>query len=334
MQAPEFWNHRRGPGSSPVTRTLLEPLSWIYQAGATVKASAVKPFRPSAPVVCVGNLTLGGTGKTPVTIALLERLKAKGVTAHALTRGYGGRKRGPLRVDGDVHTYEDVGDEPLLLARAGPTWVAKSKVAGARAAVQDGAEVVIMDDGFQNPTLVKDACFVLIDAQSGLGNGRVFPAGPLREGPRAGLRRADAIIVIGEDADMDAPWRTQAPTGVPILRAHLAPRGPLPLGPVFAFAGIARPQKFFDALYQAGADLKATMTFPDHHPFTEAELKDVRENARRHNALMITTEKDYVRLPRDLRRLVHSWPVGVEFEEPEKVDAVIERAMDRAATGA
>lgn len=332
MREPEFWKHRRGKYAAPVTRAALEPLSWAYQVGALTRATTAKPFRPSAPVICVGNITMGGTGKTPVAIAIMQRLAAKGITAHALSRGYGGKLRGPVRVESENHAFRDVGDEALLLARAGPTWVSKSKSAGARAAAQGGAEVIIMDDGLQNPTVVKDASLVLIDGTAGLGNGRVFPAGPLREGVKSALRRADAVILVGGDENdpEHAGWMAHKPVGVPVLNAHLAPRGPIPQGPVFAFAGIGRPEKFFQALRDTGADLKATAPYPDHHAYTDAELKELRERARRHNALLITTEKDYVRIPKDMRRIIHSWPVAAELDTPEVLDGIIERALDRA----
>lgn len=332
MQAPEFWNHASGRLSAPVTRAALEPLSWMYQAGTMARAGAITPFRPAAPVICVGNITMGGTGKTPVSIALIKRLLEKGITAHALSRGYGGKKRGPIKVDLNTDTHHEVGDEALLLARAGTTWVSKTKTAGARAAAQAGADVIIMDDGLQNPTVVKDASLVLIDGTAGLGNGRVFPAGPLREGVRSALRRADAVIVVGGDENepQHEVWRKHKPVGVPVLHANLVARGPIPQGPVFAFAGIGRPEKFFSALRETGADLKATAPYPDHHAYTDADLKELRERARRHNALLITTEKDYVRINKDLRRIIHAWPVAAEFDQPEHIDAIIDRAMDRA----
>lgn len=333
MQAPEFWNHRSGPEAAVLTRTLLEPVSWIYQAGAKARAFTSRAYRPPAPIVCVGNVTLGGVGKTPVSLAILKRLKTSGVAAHALTRGYGGKLRGPVQVDEDAHDFADVGDEPLLLSRTAPTWVAKNKAAGARAASNAGAEVVVMDDGFQNPTVAKDLCLVLIDAEAGLGNGRVFPAGPLREGVSQALERADAVVLMGATEDSIGDyWSAQIPSSATILTAHLTPSGPIPAGPVSAFAGIGRPQKFFDALHLAGADLKATTTYPDHHPYSDADVRALRDTARRHNALMITTEKDHVRLPKDLRRIIHAWPVIAEFDQPEKLDILLEKAMDRAAT--
>lgn len=335
MRAPEFWNIRSGAGAAPLTRMMLEPLSWLYQAGANAKAMVSSGYRAEAGVICVGNLTLGGTGKTPMVIALMQRLREKGVDAHALTRGYGGSKSGPLLIDTDKHNFRAVGDESLLLARAGPTWVSRSKAAGAKHASRAGAQVIVMDDGFQNPTIEKDFSFVLIDGVVGLGNGRVFPAGPLRESVRSAAKRADAIVVVGDDAEADqqrkSAWRARLPDDIPIIRARLTPGGPIPGGPVFAFAGIGRPQKFFDALNAAGADLKATATFPDHHRYTRNDLNSLRESARRHNALLLTTEKDHVRLPAEMRRLIHAWPVTMRFEDEAKLDALLEKAMDRSA---
>ncbi len=334
MRPPEFWNHRDGPEAKVLKRTLLEPVGWSYDLAGALRRAATTPHRSKATVICVGNLTLGGAGKTPVSIAILERLRARGVEAHALSRGYGGSKRGPLRVERERHTYRQVGDEPLLLARMGPTWVAKSKIAGAKAAVRQGAEALVMDDGFQNPTLAKDLSLVLIDAEAGLGNGRVFPAGPLRENARGALKRADAVVVVsaGPEPDMRAAWRNYLPQGTPVLIASLQPSAPPPPSPVFAFAGIARPQKFFDALMRAGADLKATTTFPDHHVYTKADLANLRDNARRRNALLLTTEKDLVRIPSDMARTIHAWPVRVVFQDEARLDSLIDRALDRASS--
>lgn len=334
MRAPEFWNHRGGPQAAVLTRLMLEPASWLYQAGASLRASTSRVYAPPAAVFCVGNITLGGAGKTPVAIAVLERMKARGLGAHALTRGYGGRKRKPVLVDPEAHDYRDVGDEALLIARVAPTWVAKSKAAGARAAARAGAEMVVLDDGLQNPTLRKDLALVVIDAAAGLGNGRVFPAGPLRESARAALARADAVVLTSpeEAAEGAQGWRPVLPLATPVLDVTFAPKGAPPVGAIFAFAGLARPQKFFDAVAATGAELVGTATFPDHHPYTEAELNGLRETARRHNALLLTTEKDHVRLPRTLARLVHAWPIAARFADEPALDALIDRALERAAT--
>ena len=333
VEAPTFWNHQSGPDAAPMRRALLTPVSWIYQSGAALRAAASSAYKAPAPVICVGNVTLGGAGKTPVAIAILKHLRAKGVDAHGLSRGYGGRHAGPLLVDPEKHSYTDVGDEPLLLARAAPTWISKSRAAGARAATRAGAEALVLDDGFQNPTLHKDLNLVLIDATAGFGNGRVFPAGPLRESARSAMSRADAVVLVsaGVEHDRLGAWRNYLPEGAPVLEVEIVPDGPGPTGPVFAFAGIARPEKFFDSLYRWGAEVKATKSFPDHHPYTSAELDRLRTDARRRNALLLTTEKDLMRLPRDMRKLVHAWPVGARFTDPAALDALIDRAIDRAA---
>lgn len=332
-EAPEFWNHLNGPGSAPVRRALLTPVSWVYQSGAALRAATSRAYKASAPVICVGNVTLGGAGKTPVAIAILRHLRDKGVDAHALSRGYGGRLGGPVLVDPETHAYKDVGDEALLLARAAPTWVSKSKAAGARAATKAGAELIVLDDGFQNPTVHKDLNLVLIDAASGLGNGRVFPAGPLRESVRSAMSRADAVVLVsaGPEPDRRGAWRSHLPSDVPILDAEILPEGSGPAGPVLAFAGIARPEKFFDSLQRWGTEIKATMSFPDHHPFTNADVAKLRDAARRHNALLLTTEKDHMRLPGDMRKLVHAWPVAARFKDTSVLDDLLERAVDRAA---
>lgn len=329
-QAPEFWSHESGPHAAPLKRALLTPLSWLYQQGAKLKARLTTPIRPGPPVICVGNLSVGGAGKTPTVIALLERLKARGLEPHALSRGYGGKLQGPVRVDEERHSFADVGDEALLLSRVAPTWVAKNKADGARAAAAGGADLIIMDDGFQNPSVAKDFSLIIIDNEAKFGNGRVFPAGPLREDAREGLARAHAVVLMGADTP-HGDWRPPTPPDLPILRARITPRGPLPGGTVVAFAGIARPEKFFNALHASSVDVKATVMFPDHHPFTAEELAGLREQARRHNALLVTTEKDHVRLPPEVRRLVHCWPVGAEFEAPEALDRLIDHALDRAA---
>ena len=274
-EAPDFWNHREGPGSAPVRRALLTPVSWLYQSGAALRAATSHPYKASAPVICVGNVTLGGAGKTPVAIAILKHLREKGIDAHGLSRGYGGRRSGPLLVDANAHDYRDVGDEALLLARAGPTWVAKSKAAGARAAAKAGAELVVLDDGFQNPTLHKDLNLVLIDAAAGLGNGRVFPAGPLRESARSAMSRADAVVLVstGPDPDRRGAWRNYLPASAPVLEAEIVPLGPGPAGPVLAFAGIARPEKFFDSLVRWGAQMVLSgHTHQWHHLPATAEF--------------------------------------------------------------
>jgi tetraacyldisaccharide 4'-kinase len=215
MRAPEFW--RRDGALAHA----LAPLSWAWAAGARGRQAGARPEHAAAPVLCVGNLTVGGAGKTPTVLALLRRLRERGRKPHALSRGYGGRLKGPLRVAAG-HTAAQVGDEALLLAEAAPTWIARDRAAGARAAVAAGADVIVMDDGFQNPSLAKDLSLVVVDAAYGFGNGRLLPAGPLREPIARGLARADAVVLVLPS--LDERLAPLPPMGLPVLRARLLPQ--------------------------------------------------------------------------------------------------------------
>jgi tetraacyldisaccharide 4'-kinase len=276
-------------------------------------------------VICVGNLTAGGAGKTPTVIAVLEALAGR--TPHALSRGHGGRLRGPHRVDPLRDTAADVGDEPLLLAAFAPTWVARDRAAGAAAAVAAGAGAVVMDDGFQNPGLAKDLSLVVVDAAQGFGNGRLIPAGPLRERVADGLARADAVVLIGSDTDAGAAmarWPDLATR--PVLRARLEPLAtglPLDGADVVAFAGIGRPEKLFATLRACGARLVAAHGFPDHAPYPVPILRRLVAEARAADAMLVTTEKDAVRLPPAFRREVIALPVRLRWADPAALDRLL-----------
>lgn len=314
MRAPGFWS--RAPG---LRAALLSPLGALY-ARATARRVAQAGHRVPVPVICVGNLTAGGTGKTPTVIALVERLRDRGVAAHIVSRGYGGTITAPTRVDPALHTADRTGDEPLLLSAFAPTWVARDRAAGARAAIAAGAEAILLDDGFQNPALTKDLSVVVVDAGAGFGNGRVIPAGPLREPVTTGLRRADFTLTIGA-GDVDLP---DTP---PRLSGQLAP---LPTGmdwrglPVFAFAGIGRPEKFFDTLRELGVDLRGTEALADHQPLSPALLHRLGERAARLSAQPVTTEKDAVRLPANLRGQVMTVPVRLQLDDWGPLDAALD----------
>lgn len=319
MRTPAFWY--RPPG---LAAGLLTPLGALYGLAARRRMAGTVPHRAGAPVVCVGNLVAGGAGKTPVGLAVAAALAARGVAVQLLTRGHGGRERGPLRVDPARHAAADVGDEALLLAAAGPCWVARDRAAGADAAVAAGAQTVVMDDGFQNPGLFKDLSLVVADGAVGFGNGRLIPAGPLRERVAAGLRRADALVVLGEDR---AGVAAQA-GGLPVLHARLEPSGDtagLRGRPVLAFAGIGRPEKFFATLESLGAALVERVPFADHHPYRPAEIRALLDRADALGALPVTTAKDAVRLPPDLRARVRVLPVTVAWRDP----GALERLLDR-----
>jgi tetraacyldisaccharide 4'-kinase len=295
MREPPFWWRPTGGTGA----ALLAPAAAIYGAVAA-RRLARSGRRIGVPVVCVGNPTLGGAGKTPTALALVRLLQQAGERPVLLSRGYGGRLSGPVQVDPARHFARDVGDEPLLLARAAPTIVARDRVAGAKAARVDGASVIVMDDGFQNPSLVKDFSVLVVDASRGVGNGRIFPAGPLRAPLAAQVARAHALIVVGTGPLPAAVDDAAGKVNLPIFRARLAPDAgtiaALAGARLLAFAGIGDPEKFFATLRAAGLSLVATRSFPDHHFYAEAEAKDLRRHAGREGLVLVTTEKDLVRM--------------------------------------
>lgn len=324
MRAPEFWSGGGG-GLAPI---LLSPFSALY-AAATARRMAQPGWQAPIPVICCGNATAGGAGKTTVALDIGRRLGNRGIGAHFLLRGYGGRIKGPARVDTSQHDSTAVGDEALLLAAERPTWVAADRAAGARLAIAAGAQAIVMDDGLQNPTLEKDLSLLVIDGSSGFGNGRVIPAGPLREPVAAAASRCNAAILIGED-ETDA--LSQLPPGLPVLRARLKP-GPeaelLSGQPVFAFCGIANPRKFFATLQEAGAFLAGRQSYADHYPFDEGDLRDLLAEADRLRATPVTTRKDFVRIPQAFRNRVTVVTVQLEWEEPAAIEGLLDPAASR-----
>jgi tetraacyldisaccharide 4'-kinase len=322
MRPPDFWSSRR------VLSTLLVPAGCVYALATRLRVR--RPgWRAPVPVVCAGNIGIGGAGKTPVALALARMLAASGRNPHFLTRGYRGREAGPVRVDAARHDARAVGDEPLLLAAAAPTWVARDRAAGTRAAVEAGAGCIVMDDGFQNPSLEKDLSLVVVDGGYGFGNERVIPAGPLREPVAAGIARADAIVLVGEDETGAAHHFA----GKPVLRARIVPdeAGRRFAGKaVVAFCGIGRPEKFFATMKALGARIAEEMPYPDHHVFRDEEIMLILEVAAKHGAAAVTTEKDFARLSPDARRMVETLPVRIEFEAPKEVEAMLGRLFRRA----
>lgn len=320
IRAPGFW-WREDP--APAAR-LLAPIGAVYGALAA-RRMARAGATAACPVVCIGNFTLGGAGKTPTALAVAGLLRDLGRRPAFLSRGYGGRLAGPVQVDPARHGAADVGDEPLLLARTAPAIVARDRVAGARACLAAGADVVVMDDGLQNPSLAKTLAIAVVDGAVGLGNGRVCPAGPLRAPAEAQWGHVHAVLTIGEGAAGAAVLAEARERGLPALRGRLVPdpaaaerlRG----RPVLAFAGIGRPDKFFASLREIGAELHGTRAFPDHHAFTAAQIDALAAEAATRGLLLVTTEKDRVRLPETLP--VATLPVGLVLDAPEALRALL-----------
>ena len=316
---------------------LLAPLGWLYGASVALKARTAGPFDPGLPVICVGNLTAGGSGKTPIAIAIAEMLRARGHRPYFLTRGYGGSERGPALASRG-HSAAVMGDEALLLARTAPTIVARDRAAGARLAREKGATVIVMDDGHQNFSLRKALSLVVVDAEIGFGNGYQIPAGPLREPVAQGLARADAVILVGSERSEDgrAPKRAQgngAPDlggySGPVLRVHLKAEGDAFAGKtVFAFAGIGRPEKFFASLEDSGATLTGSCFFPDHHPYTEDEITELRAVAG--EAMLVTTEKDFVRLSTAQREGIRMLKVAAILDDAPAMERLLDSIVPRA----
>jgi tetraacyldisaccharide 4'-kinase len=333
MKPPAFWYQAPAGWLDRLAPAALHPLSLLYQALGRRRLQRTKPARIGAAVICVGNLTLGGTGKTPVTMGMLDVALERGVNAQALSRGYGGRNKGPLCVDLARHTAKDVGDEPLMIATVAPTWVSRDRQAGAEAAILHEAELVVMDDGHQNPQVFKDLSIIVVDAEAGWGNGRIFPAGPLREAVTPGLARADAVILMLRDREQapDYAGLGLAELEIPVITAWLEPAAPPPSGPLLAFAGIGRPEKFFRSLAAAGGQLAETRAFPDHHAYSRSELRKLREAADAAGAQLVTTEKDFVRIPAAERDGLTAWPVRIVFSEPARIAALVQQALDAAA---
>ena len=330
MREPYFWSAGLDPQSresAPLTRFLLTPLAWLYAAVTARRLRRVQPSKVSAAVICVGNVSAGGTGKSPVVAYIRAYLSQTNThRAASLSRGYGGRLKGPLRVLEDTHSAAEVGDEPLMLAQTGESWIGADRAQAGAAMAADGVDVIIMDDGHQNPGLAKDLSLVVVDSRAAFGNGYVIPKGPLREPIAAGLARADAVIVIGPGP---LPGALQA-TSLPIFRARLEAKETPPPHAYVAFAGIGRPEKFFASLEAVGTTVCDAVPFPDHHRFSANDLSYLRQLASDNDAHLITTTKDYVRLPPDQRQDILTFPVEILFEKPDMFHDMIDRVTGTA----
>lgn len=333
MREPRFWARDVDPKSreaAPFLRFLLTPLSWVYAAATRRRLKRVIPHEVSAGVICVGNLTAGGVGKSPVVAALRDKISTEfGLRTATLSRGYKGKLKGPLKVDPSMHKADDVGDEPLMLAASGEAWIGADRAAAGQTMSDDGVQVILMDDGHQNPGLRKDCTLIVVDSEAGFGNGFVIPKGPLREPVQTGLSRAQAIVVLGAAT----PPVEIAESLLPVLRGKVVANETPPAQPYVAFAGIGRPEKFFDTLSSLGVDVRDAVPFADHHVFSENDLKYLRRLAEDNQARLITTEKDYARLPVAFRSDIEKLPIQIQFDDPEALDKLLEDVIKRAANG-
>ncbi len=321
MREPEFWSRRTR--TARFKTAMLSPVSWTYAAVTNWKRTHASPYRARAKVICVGNLTPGGTGKTPIAIAVANILRARRLHATMLSRGYGGRLAQPTVVDVLAHGSADVGDEAMLLAAAGRTIVARNRRRGAQMADSLTTDVIVMDDGYQNFTLSKDLGILVVDAETGFGNGGVLPVGPLREPVSEGLARADAVVLVGDGSPALPGFAG------PVFRARIVPRGGSEFAGqrVMAFAGIGRPEKFFATLRSLGAELVASQIFPDHHAFKPKEIVQLKKKARNEDAMLVTTEKDFVRLSPPQREGIRVLTVRAQFDAAQDFENFLGAAL-------
>ncbi len=304
MKTPSFWT------SSNITSTTLKPLGKIYAWVTSLRINHIIPQKITKPVICIGNITAGGTGKTPVAISIAKLLQQEGKKPFFVSRGYGGKLKDIL-VDKQKHKASEVGDEPLLLARQAPVVINPNRFAAAQKALNHGAEIIIMDDGFQNPGLYKNLSFLVFDGGIGIGNGLCVPAGPLRENFDEGIKRAQAIIILGEDKHN----LTKKIRNLPIFNGKvIATKPSVNNNNIIAFAGIGRPEKFYTSLRELGFNLLQTIDFPDHHQYNKAELIKLIDMAKKENALLFTTSKDFVKIPSELQKNFNVLEIDILWE--------------------
>lgn len=327
---PSFWYPKTDNSRLPLKAHMLRPLSWLYTCGFKVHQGINNAQKANIPVICIGNLSAGGTGKTPTCLSFIDLLRDAGLAKNPyfLMRGYGGAERGPLLVNTDKHTAWDVGDEPLILAQRAPTIISSDRLEGARLAETLGADMAVMDDGLQNPGIHKDLRIIVVNGEMGFGNKHVMPVGPLREPLKTGLEKADAFLVIGEDK---TGVRDLLPKDVPVFDASLeAVKNKLPTKnkKYLAFAGLGYPQKFFNFLSNdLGYDIVETLAFADHCPYERRDVLDLRSKAQSLDAELITTEKDYLRLPKGYKDDISILPVSMQFKQKKTLEKFLKSVL-------
>lgn len=331
-EAPPFWYE------TPGFRTaILSPISWIYGKIASDRMIKAKRRKVDVPVICIGNFTVGGTGKTPTAIALAKSASEMGLKPGILTRGYGGTATSPTLVDVTHHSAKYVGDEPMLLAKTAPTMVSQDRYAGALALIEQGVDIILMDDGFQSAHLWFDYSVLVVDAVRGLGNGKVIPAGPVRAPLKDQMIYAHALCVIGNGNTADDLIRIAARSAKPVYNAVLRPNSASEFAnkECLAFAGIGDPQKFFTSLEKTGAKLQLTKAFPDHHYYSDDEIEELMSLAKQSELELVTTRKDYVRLQsghgksKEFSELLKVLDITLMFDDPATSSIIINRAMKK-----
>lgn len=317
MKTPTFWT------SPSFISQLLAPLGKLYALATSLRIKFGHTKKVNRPVICIGNITAGGTGKTPVAVSFAKLLQQMGKNPFFVSRGYGGKLKG-IMVDKTWHTAAEVGDEPLLLARQAPVIVNPDRFAGAQKALQSGAEIILMDDGFQNPGLHKDLSFLVFDGNIGIGNGLCIPAGPLRESLASGLKRAQAIIILGEDRHNLAAKIKD----FPLFKGRVVAKKPeINNNEIIAFAGIGRPEKFYTSLRELGFKLLKTVDFPDHHQYTMTELKKLINEAQKKDAVLFTTAKDFVKIPPQIQKYFHVLEIEIMWENEDSLKHFLQQNL-------
>ena len=308
MKTPDYWQKNN------LQAKILTPVGLLYGLLTKLRLKTHKPKKVAVPVICIGNITAGGTGKTPVSLSVARMLSTEMLHPFFLTRGYGGKLQNVI-VNNRKHSAYEVGDEALLLAQQSPVVINANRFQGAATAINEGADVIVMDDGFQNPGLHKDLSFLVFDGNYGIGNGKIIPAGPLRETLANGLKRADALIILGKDKQNLA-----SQTDLPVFFGHLeSSQAPLTQTDVLAFAGIGHPEKFYHTLREQGFNVVDTMDFPDHHFYTAQDLQKIIERAQKLNAEIYTTSKDFVKIPNLYQKDINVLEISVVWDKPEKL---------------
>lgn len=312
MRTPSFWQKNNWLSA------ILTPLGELYALGTKIRLKTKHPQKVNIPVICIGNLTAGGTGKTPTAISLAMLLQNAGLYPNFLSRGYHGTLQN-VQVNPALHTPQQVGDEPLLLAHIAPTFINADRYQGALMAEHNQAECLLMDDGFQNPSLYKDLSFIVVDGTIGFGNQKCIPAGPLREHITDGLKRAQAVLIIGDDT-----FNLQSTLTIPCFKGKIVPELPkLKNNKVIAFAGIGRPQKFYTSLQELGIEIIKTYDFPDHHYYTEAELHNILDEAQKLGVEAITTTKDFVKISPALQNKFKVLEIKMKWEKHKELQDFI-----------